>query len=211
MAVNIQSKKDKWTDASGNDVPQKFLLKSDKVKEAFAGKIYKQSLAIEAQLNAFHAMIREASETVLSIVRNDYELKNGKAKKQTKGAFTWFNYDRSVKIEADVNDIVKWNSALLSEAHELLKEYITGEIGETNILIKGLVNEAFSTSRGEVDSRKIFQLLKYEDKIKNSKFLKACGLLKQAQAIDKTKMYMRVWAKQDDGQYRNINLNFSSL
>ncbi|MFT3750935.1 MAG: DUF3164 family protein [Agriterribacter sp.] len=211
MAVNIQTKKDKWTDAAGNDVPQKFLLKSDKVKEAFAGKIYKQALAIEAQLNAFHEMMREASEAVLAIVRNDYELKNGKAKKQTKGAFTWFNYDRSLKVESDVNDIVKWNTALLSEAHELLKEYITGEIGETNVLIKGLVNEAFATSRGEVDSRKIFQILKWEDKVNNKKFSKACGLLKQAQTIDKTKLYMRVWEKQQDGQYRNINLNFSSL
>ena len=144
------------------------------------------------------------------MIKEEYAIK-GKAKKEGKGSFTWYNFDKSIKVEADINDIVKWDGALMTEALGLLNKYISGSLTESNELIKQLVNDAFSNSKGMIDSRKIFQLLKYETKIKNASFLKACEMIKQAQSIDKTKLYMRVWEKMDTGEYRNVNLQFSNI
>lgn len=199
-----------WHNAAGDAVPFKFVPQVDKQKESLAGKIHTAALKVEASLTALHELVTEATTAVQSWMKTEYAIKHKKAKKEAK-AFTWFNFDRSIKIEADVNDIIKWNDALLTEAHTLLNEYISGEIGDTHQLIKGLVNDAFSSSRGAIDSRKVFQILKHESKIKNSKFQKACTLIKQAQDVDKTKLYQRVWEVQSNGEYRNINLNFSSL
>jgi len=210
--VKIFTNKDAvWVNAAGDAVPIKFVPKPDKTKETLAEKIHKQALAVEDSLIKLHAFMSDAFAKVNELIKEEYSIKNGKEKKVGKGSLTWFSFDRSIKVEADINEIIKWDSALMTEALELLNQYIGSNIGENNELIKGLVMDAFSNSKNMIDSRKIFQLLKYETKIKNAKFLKACELIKQAQSIDKTKLYMRVWEKSENGEYRNINLNFSSI
>ncbi len=211
MSIKIHTTKDTtWTNAMGDVVPVKFVPQSDKVKEALAGKVYKAALHAESVLLALHTMMGQAFKDVSSMIKQEYELK-AKKKKETKGSLTWFNFDRSVKIEADMNEIVKWDGALMTEALELLNTYISANMTEANELISGLVKSAFANTKGMIDTGKVFQLLKYEDKIKAKAFQKACELMKKAQSIDKTKLYMRVWAKEDAGDYRNVNLNFSSL
>lgn len=211
MTIKIHTSKDTtWTNASGDVVPVKFVPQPDKVKETLAGLIHKSAIALEKQLAEFHTRLSAGFDQVSKIVKDEYEIKYSKQKK-TKGSFTWFNFDRSIKIEADVNEIVKWDGALMTEAKLQLDAYITSHMSEANELISGLVTAAFSSSRGMIDTGKVFQILRYQDKIKAAKFQKACELMKQAQSLDKTKLYMRVWEKQEDGQYRNINLNFSSI
>lgn len=210
--VKIHTSKDSvWVNAAGDQVPLKFVPKSDKQKEAHAGKIYRAALNVEKVLNEFYDLMREALEEIQKVVKEEYELKAKKEKKQGKGSFTWYNFDKSLKVEADVNDIVKWDEALMTEALQLLNQYIDNSLNETNVLIKKLINDAFANSKGMIDSRKVFQLLKYEKEIRSTKFQKACELMKAAQGIDKTKLYMRVWERTESGEYRNINLNFSTI
>ncbi len=210
--VKIHTARDTtWINASGDAVPVKFVPKSDKSKEVLAGKIHKAALNAEAVLEALYAQLNEAFEEVKALLKAEYELKNDKPKKKGKGSLTWFNFDRSLKIEADINEIVKWDSSLMTEALSLLNSYISANLTESNVLISELVKSAFANTKGMIDTGKVFQILRYEDKIKNKNFQKACELIKQAQSIDKTKLYMRVWEKDEQGAFRNINLNFSSL
>ena len=210
--VKIHTKKNNtWLNAAGDQVPYKFVPKSDITKEALASKVYKAAMATEAALATLYAMMNAAFAEISDMVNAEYELKNSKKKQAIKGNITWFSFDRSLKIEANVNDIVKWDDALMTEAMKLLNIYISANMSEANELISGLVKSAFANAKGQIDTGKVFQLLKYEDKIKASSFQKACKLMRQAQAIDKTKLYMRIWEKEEDGQYRNINLNFSSI
>ena len=210
--VKIYTKKNAtWLNAAGDQVPLKFVPKSDVFKEALASKVYKAAMATEASLTALHVMMNEAFAEISTMVNAEYELKNSKKRQPVKGNITWFTFDRSLKIEANVNDIVKWDNALMTEALALLNSYISANLTEANILISELVKSAFANTKGQIDTGKVFQILRYEDKIKSKRFQKACELIKQAQAIDRTKLYMRIWEKEADGQYRNINLNFSSI
>jgi hypothetical protein len=143
------------------------------------------------------------------MLEEEYKLK--KSKRKEVKSFTWFNFDRSIKIEADVHDIVKWDQTLMSESKRLFDEYIDSSLPEEFSFIKDLVTEGFSNQKGGIDSKNVFKLLKYESKFKNTKYTKACGLIKQAQGVDKTKLYQRVWGKMDTGEYRGINLNFASI
>ena len=200
-----------WINASGDAVPVKFVPKADKAKEAIAGKVYNAAMKAEAVLMQLHTMLREAFTEVDALLKQEYELKAGKKKASTKGNLSWFNFDRSLKVEANINDIVKWDNALMTEALTLLNTYISTNMTEANELISELVKSAFANTKGMIDTGKVFQILRYEDKIKNKSFQKACDLIKQAQSIDKTKLYMRVWEKDETGAYRNINLNFSNI
>jgi hypothetical protein len=210
--VKIHNSKDTiWTNATGDQVPLKFVPKTDKVKESLAGKIYKAAKNAEATLNELYTLMQGAFDEVRDLIKDEYSIKYNKEKKSGKGSITWFNFDRSIKIEANVNDLVKWDNALMTQALELLNDYLSQNLTEANELIAGLVKSAFANSKGMIDTGKVFQILKYQDKIKQKSFQKACELMKNAQSIDRTKLYMRVFEKDASGQYININLNFSSL
>lgn len=211
MSVKIHTQKDAaWRNADGDNVPVKFVPVMDKKKEALAGKLHKSALSLEAALAGLHKTMSDAFAEIKEMVREEYSLKYKKPMKE-KGSITWFNFDRSLKIEADKNDIVKWDNALMTAAKDQLDAYLNSNLSETNELISALVSGAFANTRGMIDSGKVFQILKYQDKIRDKRFQKACELMKNAQSLDKTKLYMRIWERQTDGQYRNINLNFSSL
>lgn len=210
-AVKVHSNKDAtWRNADGDKVPVKFVPLMDKKKEALAAKLHKSALSLEATLANLHNTMCDAFADITVMVREEYALKYKKEMK-TKGSITWFNFDRSIKIEADKNDIVKWDNALMTAAKEQLDRYLRANLTEANELIAGLVAGAFANSRGMIDSGKVFQILKYREKIKATPFQKACQLMADAQSVDRTKLYMRIWEKLEDGQYRNINLNFSSI
>jgi tRNA G10 N-methylase Trm11 len=173
--------------------------------------LYKGALKAEQILNDLHEAMHLSTQEVAQLVREEFDIKERKGRGKGKGNITWYNFDKSLKIEADVQDIVKWDEAMMTEAKLLFDEYLDKNLTEDHALIKEMVMKAFSNNKGMIDSRQVFQLLKYEEKIKNEKYRKACKLMKQAQGIDKTKLYMRIWEKTEDGSYRNINLNFSSI
>jgi len=211
-AVKVYTTKDKtWINAAGDPVPVGYVTKPDIKKESMAAKIRKAALNVENELKELHTAMNAAFAEVKALVAQEFEIKNNRKKEFGKGAFTWFNFDKSIKIEAEINDIVKWDNSIMTEALACLNSYINGTIGDSHELVKELVNDAFTGSKGMIDTRKVFQLLKYEPKIKDKRFQKACALIKQASSVDKTKLYMRVSEKMENGEYRNINLNFSSL
>ena len=210
--VKLHTAKDAvWTNAAGDQVPVKFVPKSDRVKESLAITLHKEALKVEAALKGLHSIMDEACAKVGQMVREEYELKNGKKPKPTKGNMTWYSFDNSIKVEANVNEVVKWNDAMMHEAKGLLNEYLDSQLTDNQALIKKLVNDAFSNTKGAIDSRKVFQLLRYESQINSSKFRKACEIMREAQMIDRTKLYMCISERLEDGSYRQINLNFSSL
>jgi len=212
MSVKTYTSKDAtWVNAAGDLVPYKFVPLIDRQKEKVAATLLADALSIEGKLLKLHAAMHLATQQVSALVKQEYAIKQGKEKKEGKGSITWYNFDKSIKIEADVNDLVKWDSALMTEALHLLQQYLSGSLSDAQMLIKDMVSDGFSNSKGMIDSRRIFQLLKYESKIKDKRFLSACELIKQAQSIDTTKLYMRIWVKDDKGGYRNVNLNFSSI
>ncbi len=212
MSVKIHTLKDStWCNAAGDNVPVKFVPKSAKAKEVYAGKIHKAALLAEEALKSLYSLMDAACIEIKAMVQKEYESENGTSHKPGQGSFTWFSFDRSLKVESEVNDIVKWDETIMTEALALLDKYISGTLGDSHELVKRLVNSAFSNKKGTIDTRKIFQLLQYEKEIKNKHFLKACEIIKSAQSIDRSKLYMRVWEKDEKGEYRNINLNFSSI
>lgn len=210
--VNFHSTKNEtWVNAAGDAVPYKYVPKNDKVKESLGAKIHKAALNAESVLKALHIQMNYAFAQIKAGLLEEFEIKKTKKQSLGKGSLTWYNFDKSLKVEADMNDIIKWDEALMAESLALFNKYLNSSLGEVDVFVRALVDKGFSNSKGQIDTGKVFQILKQEKNIKNTNFQKACQLIKQAQDVDKTKLYMRVWEKLPDGSYRNINLNFTSL
>lgn len=194
-----------WTDEQGITIPFIRVNKLERAKEKLSAKIFKEAYSVSAQLLQLHGIINSAFEEINKAMKLE-----GKTLTK-KGGFTWYNFDKSIKISADNNDTVKFDEAMIASARELLDSFLTENTSGTDDIVRQLINSAFHNTKGGLDSKKVLGLCKFRSKIKDQRFIAAINLIEESQNIDKSKKYYRVWVKGEDGQYKNINLQFSNL
>lgn len=210
MKPNIQKNGAAWTDETGVSIPFNRISKPELMKERQADKIYKAATKVNEQLKAFMNLITVANEEVINAISQENMAMN-KAVKASKGNFSWFNFDRSLKIEVNVNELVKFDEAKIAAARELFDKFIERNVQGTDDIVRQLINSAFTNTRGGLDSKRVLGLLKYRTKIKDKQFQTALDLIQDSISRPSSKRYFRVWVKNEEGAYENIELNFSSI
>ena len=70
---------------------------------------------------------------------------------------------------------------------------------------------AFETSRGKLDTKKVLSLKRHASRIKDKRYHEAMDLIDKAIRKPESKTYFRVWEKDENGQYKSVDLNFSSI
>ncbi|MBA3900978.1 MAG: DUF3164 family protein [Bacteroidetes bacterium] len=198
-----------WTDESGVTIPANRITASEKLRENKAAKLLKQALALNEKLVSFKAEIETDCRKIFEAVKAE-----NNSDKETKGNFIWHNFDRSIKVEVSINERIEFDELLIAIAKEKLESFISDNTTATEDMIKALVMEAFSTSRGKLDSKKVMSLVKYRQRIPQNKypvFHEAIDTIEKAVRRPDSKTYFRIWAKDDKGEYQNVNLNFSNL
>jgi hypothetical protein len=134
-----------------------------------------------------------------------------RARGDGKGNYTWFNFDRSVKIEVSVNERIEFDDLTIKACKEKLDEFLSENVTSKHEMIKQIVTDAFSTTRGKLDAKKVMSLLRYKDKVKDALFLESMELLEKSIRRPDSKTYYRISERMEDGGYRVIDLNFSSI
>jgi tRNA nucleotidyltransferase/poly(A) polymerase len=134
-----------------------------------------------------------------------------KTKTDSKGNFTWFNFDRSVKVEVSIADRIDFDDLTITACKDKLDEFLDQNLDSKQEFVKQLVTDAFSTSRGKLDAKKVMSLLKYRTKIKSDLFQEALNLLESAIRRPDSRTYFRIWERDKSGEYKLIDLNFSSI
>lgn len=199
-----------WTDESGITIPFNRISKLENVKEAQSAKLLKEAVKASEWLKKLRAMVEEACTKVANEVHLE-TVAVGKGFKDSKGNFTWFNFDRSIKIEVNVNETIKFDEARIAAARELFDKFISKNVQGTDDIIRQLINSAFANTKGGLDSKKVLGLLKFRSKIKDSLFHQALDHIEASISRPSSKRYFRIWAKDENGAYQNIDLNFSNI
>lgn len=207
---NFQKNGLAWTDESDYTIPFNRVSKFERVKEAHAAKIYKSAIKINDMLNQFMVMIIQANEEVNEEMNKENKLINKKVK-TIKKSFTWFNFDRSVKIEVVAQDSIRFDEAKISVAQELLYKFIDKKVVGTEDMVRQFLNRGFVNSKGALDTKKIFDILSFRSKIQDAQFQSVLNLIQDGISRHFCKRYYRVWVKNEEGAYENIELNFSSI
>lgn len=210
MKYNIQKNGNNWTDETGVEIPFNRISRVETTKESHAGKIVKNALKVSENLKEFMKLVAAANGEVNAAIDKENKLLNKKMK-ATKGNFTWYNFDRSVKIETNVNETIRFDESKIASARDLFDAFIEKNVHGTDDIVRQLINTAFSNTRGGLDSKKVLSLLKYRARIKDKQFQQALDLIQDSISRPSSKRYFRVWVMGDDGQYENIELNFSSI
>ncbi|MCZ2393389.1 MAG: DUF3164 family protein [Chitinophagales bacterium] len=198
-----------WTDESGVQIPYNRTTPLERAKEIKIEQLYRKSIKINEALVAFKSDIEAIVADMIDMARkaNDVKL-NGK------GNFTFFNFDRSLKIEVNISELIRFDDLTLEAAKEVLLGVVRKNVTGDEFILS-LVEDAFQTSRGRLDTRKILGLKKHTQRIKTKdireEWEKAMSLIDQSISRPDSKTYYRVWAKDLSGQYQSVELNFSSI
>lgn len=205
--MNQKTKAEAWTDETGRQVPMIYLTPAIKLRERNAAKILAGAIRINKELAAYKEYVNKLCNEVYEKVLEELKASG----KNPNKSYTWYNFDRSVKIEVSMSERIDFDDITILACKQKLDAFLDENIDSKMEFVKELVTDAFSTSRGKIDSKKVMSLMKYRTKIKHPLFLEAMDLLTESIRRPDSKTYFRVWNRNEKGEYQSIDLNFSSI
>lgn len=209
MTLQHTSKDKFWIDESGTEIPYNRTTPIERKKEKHAATILKKGQSVFKILSDLKEAIRAASEEVLNAERAASNVKLSE-----KGNYTWYNFDKSIKIQVDVNTPIKFDEIKIASAKEKLMNLIRTNISGDEFIIS-IAEDAFQTSSGRLDPSKILGLRKHSSRIKNevikAEWEETMKLIDSSITRPKSKSYYKIWVKNNEGQYEGVELNFSAL
>lgn len=207
MTAKIQTSKDNvWVDESGLQIPSNRISKIERLKEKNASILLKKALELQSKLITFKDEIAEKSLEIQQAV-----VEGLKTSKETKGNYTWFNFDRSVKVEVSVSERIDFDDLEIMACQEKLNQYISENVQTTDPFVSELVESAFARKNGNLDAKKVMSILRYKERVKSPLFLEAIKHLEASIRKPDSKTYYRIAVRNEQGKYDNIDTNLSSL
>lgn len=199
-----------WTDESGITIPANRITKAEKLKEARLETLARKATALNARLAEFKTEFAEAADEIFAAVMAE----NGITKTDHKGNFLSKTFNGSIKAEVDVNERIEFDDAMILIAKAHFDEFLSIGASAIDEMIRELILDAFSTSRGKLDAKKVTSLIKYKSRIDANKypsFHKAIEAIEKSISRPSSKRYFRISTKDAEGKYNAIDLNFSSI
>jgi hypothetical protein len=209
MKITEHKPSDKfWTDEKGVQIPVSRVTPTEKRKERSSAKLATEATRLNSALSKFKDACAAETEKAYQ-----EDLKAGKA--ASKGGYTLYNFDRSIKVERSLNEMITFDENLIGAAKEKFDQFLTEGTAGVDDMIRQLIMDAFSSTRkGKLDSKKVMNLLTYKQRISEHKypaFHDALNLIEQSIRRPDSRIYYRISVKDENGEYQNIDLNFSSI
>lgn len=204
----IQTSKDKlWEDESGLKIPYNRITKTEKLIERSVTKIYK---SWNSSREALIKLKKEVSDLCEQCYQADMKSK-GVDPSDRKGGYSMFCFNRTIKVERSVHGNPTYDEATIEAAKIKFDQYMSENVTGAEEFVKDMIIDAFESRNGQLDKNRINKLISYKSRSKNSLFIAACDLLSTAPRYASSSIYYRVWIKDEDGKYQNLEIQFSSL
>lgn len=207
ITVPQSSKSQMWYDEKGNAIPYARTTRSERLMERSSFRLLKEAQKLNSGLIALKELTRELCNEAYDAFMEEAN----NSDKPRKGNFTWYNFNRSIKIEVSISERIEFDDLHLAACKDKLDEFLNLNVESKDEFIKQLVMDAFETTKGNLDVKKLMGLLRYKSKIKAPLFQQAMSSLEDGIRRPDSKTYFRIWLKDDDNKYQNIDLNFSSI
>ena len=203
VKITTQIKEKIWKDETGQPIPAARILPLEKQKEKVAYSCAKEAIDINNRLSNFKLKIQKECTEIYEEAMKDAKV--------GKGNFTFFNFDGSIKIEVQVNELITFDSVLIEKAKQKLMEMVGESVKPEMEFMKELVMGAFQTTRGQLDTKRVMGLKKHAKRIKDERYHQAMVFIDDSVRRPSSKTYFRVWLRNEQGEYESIDLNFSSI
>lgn len=175
------------------------LARDDLVKDIVA-KSEEMSRAIADMKKGFFDDVK----AFLDLSAEKYDVRLG----GKKGNLTLVSYDGSYKVLVAVNESIQFDERLLA-AKELIDECIQEWNKDSRDELRALVNDAFYVGKsGKLNSNRILGLRRLN--ITDEKWKRAMDAISDSVQIIGSKEYIRIYRRNNDGEYDLVNLDLAS-
>jgi len=191
-----------WITADGDNIPAKFVPAMDKKKDRYALKMAKKAKDLNNRITEFKQEMMEDGDSIWEEMQAAENVRTGKL------GYSITSFDKSVKIEVNQSTRIEFDGQI-EIAKTLITEYLDDKLNEADADIKQLVHHAFESNKGQLDTKKVIGLFKWN--IKHDKWVRAIELIKKSMTTNLSKRYATIMVKDANGEYKDIKLNFSAI
>ena len=192
-------------DAKGNLVPVANIREIDLLRDELVMEIVGKAQTVQQQMAAFKAdsMADIAAFVQLSADRYDVAL-GGK-----KGNVTLHSFDGAYRVNLSMQDTLVFDEGLLA-AKALIDECINEWTEGSRSELKTLINAAFQVDKeGNISTARVLGLRRL--KIKDEKWQRAMEALSDSLQVHTSKQFVRVYKRDDAGEYQLVSLDIAKV
>jgi len=198
------AKTKQWLTAKGETVPADIVSAHDKRKEKAVMRIVKCAEKAHEALKDLKATASAETDKVYAEHLRIRGVETG----ASKGNYTMYNFDKSVKVEINNSDSISFDDGI-ETVKQLLDKYIEDVTNEASSEIRMLIQGAFKTRKGQLDKARLFSLFQYH--IEHPIWMQAMDALKASIDVQSSKKYMKISKRNENGEYVNIPLSLSAV
>lgn len=197
-----------WIDESNQKIPFIRVTKLERLKEKSATKLFNEAKKVSDSLAELKKLV---SDVCSAILEEHYAELGITPEKRGIGNYTWYNFDGSIKIIVKVNIQIGFDDMIIETAKVKFDEFLSNNIESKVDFAKELVMNAFETSKGGFDVKKVMSLLRYKSRVSDPTFQEAMTLLENSIRRKNGKTYFQIFEKDESGEYKIVPLDFASL
>lgn len=202
--ANTDIPKGYWQDARGNLIPASKIKDIDKARDAAVRSIVEQAKVASAALRDFKERVMTEVTAFADRSAGEYGVSIGGAK----GNITLTSFDGRYKVVRAMQDSIAFDERL-QVAKSIIDECVHAWAKGSNHKIQALINHAFQVDQaGQVSVGRVLGLRQL--KIDDARWAEAMKAIQDSMQVTVSKAYLRVYERNDAGEYRPVSLDVSN-
>lgn len=192
-------------DAHGRLVPEEVVKEIDKTRDSLVREIIAKANELSKTLAEFKEKAMGDIQAFVALSAEKYKVKLG----EIKGNLSLQTYDGEYRLIVAIAETLTFDERLQA-AKELIDGCIRDWASESKAEVRALINYSFEVDKtGKVNTKRILGLRRID--IKDPRWLQAMEAISDSLQIAGSKAYIRAYKRQDNGDYKQINLDIAAL
>lgn len=192
-------------DAKGRLIHEKQIRPIDLARDELVGEIVSKAKAVQKFLQDFKTRTFDDIAAFIELSGEQYRVQLG----GKKGNVTLMSFDGRYKIIRAVQDRITFDERLQA-AKALIDECLTDWTENARDELRTLINDAFRVdAAGNIRTMEVLRLRRLD--IEDERWQRAMSAIGDAVQVESSKSYVRIYERDDKGQYNPIALDLAAL
>lgn len=192
-------------DAKGNLVPLANIKAIDLLRDELVMEIARKAHTVQQQITAFKADSMADIAAFVQLSADRYAVALG----GKKGNVTLHSFDGQYRVNLSMQDTLVFDEGLLA-AKALIDECINEWTEGSRTELKTLINAAFQVDKeGNISTARVLGLRRLE--IKDERWQRAMEALSDSLQVHTSKQFVRVYKRDDAGEYQLVSLDIAKV
>jgi hypothetical protein len=177
----------------------------NKTKFEMVNTILLNARMIETALQTFHEKTKGELETFRQMM-NEY----GELKGNSKGGYSVLNEEGTARVRYKFRSLGEYDERSHT-AIELISGFFERQLKPADPKMYQLMMKSLQRKEGKLEQSRVAELLVFEAQYDDPDWKRGCELLKESYVVTGTKYYIEVEEKDENGAWRTLQLNLSSI